>query len=346
MIIVCQSICYSQIGGKQSFAYLHMPSDARVCASGGVNVSAQDHNPQRVLQNPALLYADMKNIAGIHHYYYYAGIGNTTMSYSNHVKGRLWAAGFQYMSYGIANAYDVSGNDIGTTGANDYAMSVSTSEKQGNFTLGATVKFAGSQFTNFSSYALFTDIGALFKHPKRDFTIGLVFKNIGFVLKKYNINTDFVMPFDAQLGFSYKLEHMPLRFSTTIHHLYAYDIVYADPRIPQSYDLNGNPVYAVVSDADKIARHFVFGGEFLFSKGFHAVVGYNHLRRMELKNTEDMGLSGFSIGFMLKVRAFEIHYTRAFYHAAGGNNFLGITCLIDKVYKKQTATPVEVPKEN
>ena len=64
------------------------------------------------------------------------------------------------------------------------------------------------------------------------------------------------MPFDIQIGTSFKPEHMPFRFSVTAHSLYKYDIVYLDPNSSTQLDQNGNEVAEEKSTFDKIASHW------------------------------------------------------------------------------------------
>ena len=296
--------------------------NAKIAGIGGINVSVRDNDPYMFFSNPALLNESMLHYGGVSYHSYFADIWNSSVCYTfNTKKAGLFGAGLQYVNYGSATSTDPSGNVIGTVSANDYAFTVSKSHTIDNYTLGANVKFIGSQIAGYSAYGLFADLGGVFKHPKRDFTIGLTIKNIGAPVKNYVPGNAIAIPFDVQAGFTYKLEHMPLRFSLTVHHLHRYDISYDDPNYIRNYDIYGNPVRNKVSVAENILRHFNFGGEFILAKGFHIRAGYNHFRRAELKTEDYGGLAGFSFGAMLKIKAVELGFTRAFYHAVGGNNY-------------------------
>src|SRR5690606_38326496 len=124
----------------------------------------------------------------------------------------------------------------------DYAFGITKSTTIDNYTLGATAKVTVSDIAGYSSTALLADVGGVFKHPEQDLTIGLAFKNIGYQLSTHSGQDREPMPFDAQLGLSYKLEHMPLRFSTTVHHLHQWDIVYLDPNKKGRLDENSNEI--------------------------------------------------------------------------------------------------------
>ena len=334
-------LSYGQIGGKNAFEFINLPLNAKVSGIGGENVSVRDGDPNMIFHNPALLNADMKYRAGVNYRHYFADIAATSAVYAFDIKNLgVVAAALQYVNYGNAKSTDATGLQNGEVSASEFAFTATHSRTIENYSLGVNVKFAGSQIASYSSYGLMTDIGGVFKHPTKDLTLGLLIKNIGFPVKNYDYGRISQMPFDVQAGVTYKLAHMPLRLSITIHHLYVWDISYDDPKRVTSYDINGNPQRERVSVVDNIARHFVIGGEFLLAKGFHIRTGYNHFRRSELKLENETGLSGFSIGCMLKIKAVELAYTSAFYHVAGGNNVFSIIVSLDKFFKKP-----EIPKE-
>ncbi|MFN0048822.1 MAG: type IX secretion system protein PorQ [Cytophagales bacterium] len=338
------TLILAQLGGKNGFEFVNYGANAKLAGIGAMNVSVRDSDPNMVFSNPALLNSDMKHLASVSYNQFYANIGNTQIVYAFDTKKLgLFGVGLQYTDYGTAKSTDASGADLGTISANEYAFTVSKSHTIGNYTLGANVKFAHSQIADQNAAMVLTDIGGVFKHPTRQFTIGLLVKNMGFALKNYHSNENINIPFDVQAGFSYKLEHMPLRFSMTIHHLHQFDIAYDDPNRIASYDLNGNPQYTRVGLADKVMRHFVFGGEFILTKGFHLRAGYNHFRRAEMAIENYSGLGGFSFGAMLKVKVVELGYTAAFYHAAGPRSHFTLIINLGGFYKKKEV-PQSVPE--
>ncbi|MDX5346979.1 MAG: hypothetical protein LPK19_07010, partial [Hymenobacteraceae bacterium] len=89
---------------------------------------------------------------------------------------------------------------------------------------------------------------------------------------------------------------------------------------------------------DQLARHFVFGGEFLLGKNFHVRAGYNHLRRKELRMEDASGGAGFSMGAMLRIRSFQLDYGRAWYHTAGAANYITVTSNLQSLFKPKEAS--------
>ncbi len=211
---------------------------------------------------------------------------------------------------------DATGQEQGEFSVVDYTLNVTHARTIDNITLGATAKLAVSRIAEFKSTAGLVDLGGVFKHPEQDFTVGLALKNIGYQLSTYNGARE-PMPFDAQLGMSYKLEHMPLKFSLTAHHLHQFDIVYLDTTITGRLDENNQEVKPKKTFGDKLARHFVVGGEFMLSKNFNLRFGYNHLRRRELRLEIKAGGPVYLSGPWSGSGTFELDYTRAYYHVPG-----------------------------
>ncbi len=193
--------------------------------------------------------------------------------------------------------------------------------------MGASLKFINSSIAAFNSNALALDVGGVFIHPKRQLSIGLAFKNIGFVLNDYSETSSAEIPFDVQAGVTFKPKFMPFRFSFTGYNLTQGDVSYFDPN---SIDQEEEP-----GTFENIFRHVNIGAELLLSKNINVRFGYNHLVRQELKLEDTAGGAGFSFGLMFRIRAFEFSYARCGYHAAGGSNSFSITANTNTFLKKR-----------
>lgn len=322
----------AQVGGLSNFDFINVPLDARVAAIGGENISTIE-DPNVIFYNPALLDDTLVNRFSASHRPFYGDINKSGASgvLSVNKVGTI-GAGIQFMDYGLITVTNPDGTETGgQLAAREGMIQFTKAHRLNLFSVGVTSKFAFSSIGGYTASAIMFDMGGVFHHPTKDLKIGLVAKNIGFALDQYSSTDELTLPFDMQLGLSYKLEHMPLRFSTTIHHLQQYDIQYLDPTRDITIDEEGEDVIPAKSTSEKIARHFIFGGEFLFSKHLHFRVGYNHLQRKELQTTIRKAAAGYSFGFMIKVKAYEMNFTRAYYHAAGGTTSLTLTADFDKI---------------
>ncbi|OWP63396.1 hypothetical protein CDA63_09325 [Hymenobacter amundsenii] len=326
----------AQIGGQRAFSFLNLPTSAKLAGLGGVNTSSRDADGTMLYANPALLNAEMDGRLALGFVDYLADIKQSTAVYVfNTAKAGRIGVGLTYLNYGDFEQYDPAGNSLGQFSVNEYALSLSDSYTSGVFTLGGTLKLAGSGIAGNHSYAALADVGGLFKHPTQDFTVGLVVRNAGVQIKPYDGAGREAMPLDVELGTSIKPEHLPFRFSLAAHHLQQLDIVYLDPNQRGQLDENGNETTPEKKLGDKIARHFVVGGELLLSKNLNVRVGYNHLQRRELRLDNAAGGAGFSFGVMLRLSQFQLDYTHAGYHASGGANYFTVARNLDSLFKKQ-----------
>ncbi|WP_299755037.1 type IX secretion system protein PorQ [uncultured Pontibacter sp.] len=328
----------AQVGGQRGFPFLELPASAKQAALGGVNVTAGGHDVNMVSANPALLNQEMDQQVSVSYVGYLADIRQSHAAYAfNSNKLGRWAASINYLSYGDFVQRDATGTEQGAFNVNDYTLAITHAREVEAFTIGATAKVAVSSIAGNQAVGILADAGAVFKHPEKDFTVGLAFKNVGYQVKPFDSGERQQMPWDAQLGISYKPEHMPVRLSLTAHRLYQFDIVYLDPNAPGKLDENGNEVKEEKQLGDKIARHFVAGAEFVFSKNFQLRAGYNHLRRKELRLDSKAGGAGFSLGAMLRVRSFELNYGSAFFHPSGATHYITIATNTGSFLKKKSS---------
>ena len=333
LIFITLCIAFSgsaQIGGQRAFEFLNVPNNARLSGLGGVNITSGWNDPAQVTSNPALINGNWNQELVIGYLNYFAGISNTSVTYTNDIKGTgPWAFNLTYFNYGEIESFDEEGFAQGTFSVKEYAFSIGHSMQFGAFSAGANAKMVVSDLSSFQASALMLDIGGTFKHPEKDMTVGLAVKNLGFLLNDYTESNNSKLPFDIQLGFSYKPEFMPLRFSIAARNLTRTDLIYYEPSSNSLFQNSSEPGFG-----EQVFRRLVFGTELIFSENFQLRVGYNHMLRQELKLNDAAGGAGFSFGFMLKVKRFEFAYSRALYHVAGGSNTFQINMNTGGLIKK------------
>ncbi len=322
---------FGQIVRPQVFAFLNLPSNAQTSALGGLTTSAHQGDVNSLWASPALSDSSYKNQVALSVSPYLATTKLISMAYCLPFKSKgTWAVGVQYLNYGTMPQTDASGNEIGTFTAADYALAGSYARTEGYFTLGTNLKLVGSGIETYQSLAVMADVGGVFKHPKKDLTIGLSVKNIGLAMKSYFSNGQLDTPFDVQLGLTLKPEFMPFRFSLTAHHLYQWDIVYNDPALNLGYDANGNKITKKITTVEKVARHLVLGVEVLTHKNLKIILGYNHLRRQELRLLNVSSFAGLSGGLMWRNQKFNFGYAYSSYHLSGGLHTLSLGVKVGK----------------
>ncbi|WP_031530461.1 type IX secretion system protein PorQ [Dyadobacter crusticola] len=319
-------------GGKSRLDFLVLPSQAKSTALGTHHLTASGNDPALFLQNPALLDSSKNDNASVNLMPYLADTKFLNLAYA-HGAGKsdgTWAVGLQYLNYGTMQETDDLGNVIGEFRAADYGISAGYGHTVGAFTVGGTVKLVGAAVETYQTWGAAFDWSALFRHPREDFTVGFAVKNMGFLKQNYNGATDPVLPLDIRAGITFKPEYMPVRISLTAHHLNRFDMVYNDPALFYTYDINGNKLPKKAGIAEKLGRHLSLGAEALIHKNFRLLLGYDHLRRQELRLSDKAALAGFSFGLWLRVKRFEVSYGRAQYVPGFGSSSLSIVMNLKK----------------
>jgi hypothetical protein len=315
---------FAQPSTNRSFDFLNIPNHARLAALGGLNVSLADRDVNFFSSNPALSSDSLDNFGSASYQAYVAKIGHASASYQ-HPFSKIGSItfGVQHIGYGSIQGYDLNGIETGEFNSSETALYVSKSHEIGNFRMGVTLKGAFSNLAGFRANAVVADIGGLFVHPKQALTVGLVIKNLGVVLSDYSSSTT-TLPFDVQVGGTFKPEHMPLRFSIT------------------GYNLTRNVSYFNAStDAEKpgivkrIFHHVNFGSEILIHRNVNILIGYNYLVHETLKLETGGGGAGLSFGFSAAIKAFEFTASRNGYVAGTGGYSFTLTSDINRILKRR-----------
>jgi len=313
ILILIPVIGLSQTGGKSGYQSLNISSDPRSAALGGPTISLSDGDISQFFMNPAALDSVKAGSIFFHLNPYFADAFAYSLGYAFNVK-RLenFAFGVQYLNFGTFDMTDETGQESGFFNAADYVFLVGKAHRIGPITLGATLKFLNSTIDAYASSALAMDLGGVFR-MNPDWSFAMVFENMGVILTDYSNDSYGSLPFDVRLGTSFKPKYMPVRFTITSNSLVSANTVKSDGENARS----GKTISSVL-------KRINFGMELLLSENFQLLTGYNHKRKQELRLDEAGGSTGFSYGLMLKVKRFQMRFSRAVYHAAGGTNFISI----------------------
>lgn len=325
-------------GGQRTMEFLRLPNAPHISALGGINVASADRDIAFALQNPALARPGLHNELGLNYNAYYSGISATNLQYGYHVEkiNTSFALGVQYLNYGNFVQTDLIGNQLGDFKANEYAIALAASRQyKQKWRYGATLKWASSKLYDQTAGALLLDVGISYYDSATLWTIGIVAKNMGIMVNKYNQgNPSEPLPFDLQIGVSKRLKYVPLRLMATAHHLYEWDIRYNDPADQSNNNIFGNTDSSAKEKSyfsDKLFRHLIFGAELTIAKRLQVSAAYNHLRRSELAIEDRTATTGFSFGASINLNKFQIHYARSYYHIAGAYNEFGLNISLGKL---------------
>ena len=311
---------------NETYAFLNMPTSAKIAALGGVNVSIPTADINMVYQNPALLQDTLHNAASLSYVDYLLDTKTGFLSYARKFnKVGMLSFGMHYVSYGAFDEYDLSDTYLGEFNAKEYAFYIAGTKKLSKkLQAGLTLKPVYSVLEKYQSFGLLVDLGLHFRSLDNNFGAGLVVRNIGRQLSTYDEGVTEDVPFNIVLGATYKLNHAPFRFSATFNEIDNYDLMYTSV-FDESTSTTDQDQYDSFTMGEKLFRHMVFGVDFMPSKNFFVSFGYNFRRKQELKIEEKVSTVGLSWGFGLRVAKFHISYGSARYHLSGVTNHITLS---------------------
>ncbi|MDP4828373.1 MAG: type IX secretion system protein PorQ [Flavobacteriales bacterium] len=325
----------AQTNGSTVFNSLNIPSSARVASVGGSLLAVRDGDLNLALYNPSLLDSTSDGQVALSYVNYFSNINLGFAAYAHHFDslGLTMSATMQYVDYGKITQRDLSGANIGTFQAGDYALIIGAAMPiDSNFTIGANLKGIYSTLAGYTSVGAAVDLSATYYNAKRKFTAAAVFSNFGYQLKGYTADVRDTLPTNFQIGITKQLKHAPFRFSIVFDQLNQWDNSFYSNNSNQTID----PITGEVSSGkswefgDKLMRHVIVGTEVLLGENFAVRLGYNYRRRQEMKLSDRPGTAGLSWGLGFKIKKFQLSYGRATYHFAGpSNNFTVTTRLAD-----------------
>jgi hypothetical protein len=266
----------------------------------------------------------LSGFASANYQFYVGDIGQAFFSYAHNFNTvGLLAFGVHHIQYGTIQGYDATGVETTSFNSGETAFIISKQHQVNNFRLGVNLKSAFSNIAGYRASALLVDIGGVFIHPAQPFTAGLVIKNVGIVLGDYTGEKNSKLPFDVQLGATFKPEHMPLRFSLTAYNLTTADVTYADPDDKKP------------GGVSKVLSHVTMGTEILVHKNVTIMAGYNYLVHQALKLAGGGGGAGISLGFAAAIRSFEFGFSRSAYVAGNAGYSFTLSTNVNKILKRR-----------
>ncbi len=331
-ICIIYSSAYSQtIGGSSVFNFLKLSNAPQLTALGGINTSNLSNDVSLSFNNPALLRKEMHSQMAAVFNVFYADIKNLhwMLGYHHQKLQTNFSFGLNYFGYGSVQQTDAAGNILGTFRPNDYVIQFAASRKYlERWYYGATLKFISSNYSQYRSNGLAFDFGVNYYDSSQLLQVGFVVKNMGLQLKKYAGQAE-DMPFDMQIGITKRLAKAPLQFSFTAQHLHQFDILYNDTAFNNDNFITANNSKFF----DKLFRHFIMATQIYVGDKVEVTVGYNFLRRAELKiSNAPNGLNGFSMGVGVLLSKLQVRYARSHYQNNTAYNQLGLNMPLNKYF--------------
>jgi hypothetical protein len=327
----------AQTGATSTFEFLRMPVSARAIAMGGYVPAYFGKDLAVASFAPSLLNESFDRNLTLNHEILFGGIQHGQVTYARYNKkaNATFAGNIQYINYGDFTRTDETGATHGHFGAQETALQLGFGKKLNPvFSYGVNAKLVASKFDDLLATGLAADLSTTYCDTAKRLTVTMMIKNFGLQLKNFQPNDyrenfpNEAMPTDVMIGVSKRLAHLPFALNITAHHLTTWNIRYNNPADEISTTtLNADTTSTKPKKyiGDKIFRHINFGGEFYLGKSVTMQIGYNNLRRQELKTSSRNGLIGFSGGFQVRTKKFTIGYGRAWYYLPSASNTLSLT---------------------
>ena len=314
-------------------------NSARVVALGGLPLPVHDGDLQTTVFNPSAISPETDNQLALS----YVGDFNLGTNFGAVQYSRTFdklgsfATSVQYYNYGSMQYASESGYTDGSTfNVSDYAVTLGWGrELTDKWSIGANLKYAGVQYEAGRAGALGVDVaGTYWAYSNWAFTLAA--RNIGrqIYCRELNVENKW-LPFSLDFMASKKLDHLPLTIIMGYKDMQHWNKTYEDP-----LDLAGyyDPITGEYQGPSKAAQfftnlgcHLVVGGELALGKNLFLRASYNYETHHKMDVTEKRSLVGFSAGFGVKIKAFQIDYARSRNNIVGSPNFLTLRMDLSKL---------------
>lgn len=308
---------YAQ-GGSNGYDFLEIPSSSYIYGMGGANVSTLHSDLDLASQNPALIGPENDKELKLGYMHYYGSSNFASVRYGMAASERgAWAAGLRYLNYGTFQGYEPDGSPTGTFTAQDVVLEGTYSH---DFTYrlrgGINVKMVYSAYEQYSAFAMAADLGLCYYDEHHELSLGLVLKNMGGQLKRFEDHYD-RMPFDVQLGLTKGFKES-FSFSITAFHLTKW-------LLPYYIHEEGGDIEQTDSGFFRtLFRHLVFGIDYSPSERFYINLGYNYKTASDMAAYQRNFFSGFSIGAGFRVKAYSAGVAFAMPHKGAATVLLNL----------------------
>ncbi len=302
IILPILSVSVSAQIETSGFPVVQLDESARVAALGGRSPALATDDVGAVFSNPAMLSVGSRNKLSLSYLNHIGSLNAAWLSYARGLDSLTTAAiGIRYLGFGSFDRTDDQGAANGTFNASDLSLTIGGSRRfRDQINFGVNVHYLLSSIDGFHSSALSMDAGVFYTVKSGFTTLGATIHHAGFVLSSFGKRND-TIPFDIRLGFTKKLEHVPLLLSVTAYRLHRLD--------------GGLEDESTLSNA---LYHLIFGFEFLLSESFQIRFGYNHRRHDELRLKSRLDLAGYSIGTGIKLSRITVDYAFNSWSTLGG----------------------------
>lgn len=317
---------------SNAYHFLDIPTSAHVMGLGGNNICVIDDDVALADQNPALIGPELDMAVNVNYMYYmymyYMGSSNFAGVRYGMAAGEhsAWAIGLRYLNYGKMQGFDEMGTPTGEFSPYDMVVEGTYSRDiTDRWRGGVNVKFAYSQYEQYTAAALATDLGVNYYDDEHDLSFSVVLKNMGGQIKRFGDRYNRV-PFDIQIGYMQGIAGGPISVSITANNLVRWRIPY------YSYNTDSEEQFKKESGFfSNLFRHLIFGLQYAPSEKFYIDLAYNYKTHSDMSTFNRNFFSGFSVGAGFRVKGFGLGLAYAQPHRSGSTLMVNLNCSIGEL---------------
>lgn len=338
-LLLLSPLSFGQIGGQYGFAFLDQAFSARSVGLGTNFLTAIDEDVTLGLAVPSLLNERHHKNATFNHSILSGGTNYGMFGYAHKLKNAGMLSGhIRYFSYGKMDWNLPTGETVGTFSAGDVIVGAGYGHQLNPIiTIGANVNMILSNLETYTAFGMSADLAGTFWFEKSNITVTAMVRNFGYQFAGYTSKNRAPIGANPMLAISHKLKHAPFRISVLTHHLHKWDLTYSDPNEqPKKDPLTGKMIEPERAGfMEKLGRHFTFQLELLLGQYVHVRAAFDYHQHKEMKIIDRTGMAGFSFGFGLMLKKFQLQYGINIISAAGFNNMMTFSTNISQWKKRE-----------
>ena len=329
-------LAHAQLGGQNAYTFLNTPIAPRVAGTAGAVVANTENDVNFGIWNPALINQNMHGDLSMSFSSLAGGVKFGEGVYSHTwKKAGSFNAGIKYVNYGDFKSANSQAVVTGNFSASDFAFQIGYGyQLDSNFQFGASIKLINSAYEQYSSWAIATDLAAVYQIPKSRFAMSLILRNMGTQIEKFNSEAE-SLPFEVKFGVSTRFKHVPLRLNLMLDNLQKMDLTYNDPNNVTTDPITGEVTVAEESIANKILRHVVIAAELTPGKRINIQLGYAFRRNYEMAIPTRRSSAGLTLGAGIKINRFFLNYANTNMNVAGRMHHFSITTSLGEFKKNK-----------
>ena len=318
-----------------TYSFLRATNSARVAALGGLPLPMHDADIQLSTFNPAAIDSTMSNKLSLSYVDYYTDINFATAQYARHFnKIGTFAATVQFHNYGHFDEASEGGLLLGDFTISDYAVNLGWGRNlTPHWSIGANLKYAGLQYERYSAGALAVDVAGMYR-TSNNWIFSLNVRNAGTQLFNNFDSRHCPLPFSIDMGASRRLNHLPLTIMLWYDDIQKWNKIYDTPLYIEEHTdpITGefSPEKGFGRFAHNLACHLVIGGELYLGKNIVLRSAFNYGQRYAMNVPKARTLVGFSAGLAVRIKMFEISYSRSRDNITLSPNYFTVTMDLNK----------------